>query len=181
MASTSLQLPPSLSRRLVAANARLLNRSRSAKAGTVLDLPVAHGGFDALRGHTHMLLVTYRRDGTPVPTPVWFGQDGDRLYVWTEEEAFKAKRLRRRASALVAPCTPRGAPTGVPVAARGRVLDDAEGRERAAAVIRRSWGPLRRLFERASRPVTGVVYLELVPERRPADGSAPEAPRGSTK
>lgn len=175
MASTAFRLPPSLSRRLVAANARLLNRTRSADAPRVLDLPVRHDGFDALRGHTHMLLVTYRRDGTPVPTPVWFGQDGDRLYVWTEEEAYKAKRLRRDDRALVAPCTPRGAPTGPPIAAVGRVVDDPERRAHAAAVIRASWGPMRRLFERASRPVTGVVYLELAP-----GGDAPEATRAST-
>lgn len=173
MASAAFRLPPSVSRRLVVANKRVLDGARSADATKVLAMPVRHDGFAALRGHTHMLLVTYKRDGTPVPTPVWFGQDGDRLYVWTEEQAYKAKRLRRQGRALVAPCTPRGAPTGLPIAALGHVVDDPAGREHAAAVIRRSWGPLRRLFERASRPVTGVVYLELVPDRQPPAGSEP--------
>ncbi|MBJ7331941.1 MAG: PPOX class F420-dependent oxidoreductase, partial [Solirubrobacteraceae bacterium] len=154
-------------------NKRLLDRTRSGDASRVLTMPVRHVGFDALRGRTHMLLVTYRRDGTPVPTPVWFGQDGDRLYVWTEEHAYKAKRLRRQGRALVAPSTARGAPTGEPIAALGRVIDDAAGRERAAQVIQRSWGPLRRLFERMSRPVTDAVFIELTPDRPMPVGSEP--------
>ena len=33
-------------------------------------------GFDHLEGHKYCLLVTFRRSGEPVPTPVWFGLDG---------------------------------------------------------------------------------------------------------
>jgi hypothetical protein len=44
------------------------------------------------------------------------------------------------------------------------VLDAEDERAHAAETIRGAWGPLRRLFERASRPVTPVVYLELMPD-----------------
>jgi PPOX class probable F420-dependent enzyme len=159
-----MKLPDRFGRALVRTNKRLLDWQRSGEAASILDQPVGHGDFSSLRGHNHMLLVTYRRDGRAVPTPVWFGPDGDRVYVWTEENAYKAKRLRRDPRALVAPCSPRGRPLGPPIAARGRVIEDAAGRDRAAQVIRSSWGPLRRAFERSSRPVTGVVYIELQPE-----------------
>jgi uncharacterized protein len=151
---------------LVTFQARVLDRTRAGSAASILDQEVVHGDFGSLDAHHHCLLVTYKRDGSPVPTPVWFARDADgrRLYVWTEQEAFKAKRLRHDPRALLAPCTSRGAPLGPPIAAHGRVLDtDAEQRH-AADTIRAAWGPLRRLFERASRPVTPVVYLELVPQ-----------------
>lgn len=125
-------------------------------------MSVEYGGFATLRGR-YALLVTYRRDGAAVPTPVWFARDGAKVYVWTEVNAYKAKRLRNDDRALLAPCTARGVPVGNPVAARGRVLADQRERERAAAVIRSSWGLGRRLVERASRPVTDVHYLEFVP------------------
>lgn len=163
------RLPSSLSTRLTRVFKRLLDAARAPQAMDVQQMPVQYGGFADLRGK-YALLVTYKRDGTPVPTPVWFARDHHKLYIWTEINAYKAKRLRNDNRALLAPCTARGIPTGNPVAAKGRVLSEAWEREHAAAVIKSSWGLGRRLLERASRPVTEVHYLEFVP-------ATPEAPR----
>ena len=80
-----------------------------------------------------MLLTTFRRDGTPVPTPVWVmpadpdwpGTAGDRLWVWVNPTAGKVKRLRRNGACEVAPCTVRGEPLGRSVPAVGRVLPES--------------------------------------------------------
>jgi hypothetical protein len=45
------------------------------------------------------LLTTYRRDGTPVPTPLSVAVEGGHAYVRSWETAGKAKRLRRRRAA----------------------------------------------------------------------------------
>jgi uncharacterized protein len=42
-----------------------------ARSGTASD-------FAGLEGHKYALLVTFRRDGTAVPTPVWFALLDDR-------------------------------------------------------------------------------------------------------
>ena len=65
----------------------------------------------------YLSLTTYRRDGTPVSTPVWFVEEDGRLFVITAAHSYKAKRLRRNPAAMVAPCTARGVPQGdaVPV------------------------------------------------------------------
>jgi PPOX class probable F420-dependent enzyme len=60
----------------------------------------------------YLSLTTYRRDGTPVSTPVWFVEEDGRLFVITAASSYKAKRLRRNPAAMVAPCTARGVPTG---------------------------------------------------------------------
>ena len=60
----------------------------------------------------YLSLTTYRRDGTPVSTPVWFVQEDGRLFVITAARSYKAKRLRRNPAAMVAPCTARGVPRG---------------------------------------------------------------------
>lgn len=158
----TVRLPARLSEPLLRAMKRPMNAVRAEDALRVLELPVTHGDFSALTG-THVLLVTYKRDGTPVPSPVWFARDGEELFVWTEVNAFKAKRLRHDERALLAPCSARGVPYGDPVAAVGRVLTDEAERTHAAAVIRRSWGPGRRLFEALSRPMTEVHYLAFTP------------------
>lgn len=150
-----------LSRRLVALAKRPMVASMDESAHTVVDRPVRHTGFDALSGHHHCLLVTYKRDGTPVPAPVWFARDGERLLVWTEVGAYKAKRLRRDPRALIAPCSATGKPLGDPIAARGRILEAEGERAHAARVIRSQWTLWQRAFAFAARPVTEVHYLEF--------------------
>lgn len=157
-----MPLPDRLSVPLMRAMKRPMNAVRDDRALEVLAMPVQRGSFLELRGK-YALLVTYKRDGTPVPSPVWFARDGHRVYVWTEINAFKAKRLRRDPRALLASCTARGVPLGNPVVAKGRILVEEAERRHAAAVIRRSWGPWRRLLVRLSRPVTDVHYLEFTP------------------
>src|SRR5215212_5256428 len=83
-------------------------------------------GFDHLAGHKHCLLVTFRRSGEPVPTPVWFGLDGGRVYARSEERVGKVKRIRANPRVLVAPCDNRGKPLGPAAEGRARILPAAE-------------------------------------------------------
>ena len=77
----------------------------------------------------YLSLTTYRRDGTPVSTAVWFVEEDGRLFVITPAQSHKAKRLRRNPAATVAPCTARGTPKGDPIPVRVEFL--AAGRVRA--------------------------------------------------
>ncbi len=65
-------------------------------------------GLDGLEGHRYCAVVSYKRDGSAVSTPVWFGLSGGRLYFRTLEDSYKLRRIRRRADVLVAPCNPKG-------------------------------------------------------------------------
>jgi uncharacterized protein len=57
-------------------------------------------------------LTTFKRDGTPVVTPVNIVVDGDRAFIRTWATSGKAKRLRHTSRAQMAPSTRRGRPTG---------------------------------------------------------------------
>ncbi|WP_418959925.1 PPOX class F420-dependent oxidoreductase [Streptomyces tritici] len=83
---------------------------------------------DELRRARYVSLTTYRKDGTPVATPVWFAVDGEELYVWTNADSWKVKRLRRDPRVVVAPCDVRGriAEGALTLEGTGRLLD-AEG------------------------------------------------------
>ena len=113
------------------------------------------------------LLTTFRRDGTPVPTPLSVAVDGDHAYVRTYEKAGKSKRLRNNRHVELAPSTTRGTPTGAPVPAEARRLDAAEDRH-AARLLRRKHpllhGILVPLLHRVGRAKTGhTVHFELTP------------------
>ncbi|MEQ4607010.1 PPOX class F420-dependent oxidoreductase [Streptomyces cavourensis] len=56
----------------------------------------------------YVSLTTYRKDGTPVATPVWAAVDGEALYVWTRSDSWKVKRLRNNTAVTVTVCDVRG-------------------------------------------------------------------------
>ena len=55
-------------------------------------------------------LETYKRDGTPVRTPVWFMIDSDIVYVVTREKTGKVKRLKNNQNIRIVPCSFKGKP-----------------------------------------------------------------------
>ncbi len=139
----------------------IYDRVRSPEATAAARAGAATSGFSALRGHKYALLVTYRRSGEPVPTPVWFGLDGDaRLYVRSDADAAKIKRLHADARVLVGPSDARGKPLGPLAAGTGRECAPAE-RDRAEAALRASYGLGRRVYERVIGERTPSTYLEV--------------------
>ena len=60
--------------------------------------------LDELGAGKYLLVTSYRKNGTPVATPVWVVRDGDALGVWTPADSWKVKRIRNRADVLVGPC-----------------------------------------------------------------------------
>ena len=137
-------------------------RGAPADAGTIGQAPHT-GTIEAIAGAKRALLVTYRRDGTPVPTPVWAAPAGGRLYVRSERSSGKVKRLRNDARLLVAPCTVRGKPLGAPLEARARVLSERQEAIGERALARR-YGLGRELFERAMDLLrVDMCFLEITP------------------
>jgi PPOX class probable F420-dependent enzyme len=108
--------------------------------------------FTALAGAKYILLTTFRRDGTPVSTPVWHVVVDGVSYVSTGENVGKVKRIRRSPDVTISACTLRGRPTGPTFAARARILSAAESR-RATRLIRRRFpsGHLVHAVEKAVR------------------------------
>ncbi len=97
--------------------------------------------LDRLGSGKYLLVTTYRKNGTPVATPVWVVRDGDALGVWTVADSWKVKRVRNRADVLVGPCDVRGRPTGEQVPRDGGDLRPRHHRPLPAAArpqVRRS-------------------------------------------
>ena len=65
-----------------------------------------------LEVHKYVSLVTFRKSGATVPTPVWFVLEGGRLYVWTIRTSGKIKRIKNNPKVTFAPCKMDGEPLG---------------------------------------------------------------------
>jgi PPOX class probable F420-dependent enzyme len=85
----------------------------------------------------YISLTTFKKDGTPVSTPVWVVQDEGRLLVWTAASSWKVKRIRHNACVHVAPCSPTGKLRGAEVAARASIVEDTTQVQRLIA--RKYW------------------------------------------
>lgn len=124
----------------------------------------ATGALEPLMRTKTVLLTSYRRDGTPVATPVSLAFDGDRAFFRTWGSAGKAKRLNRNAEVEIAPCTLRGKQTGSAIRARARLLSGDDAKQARHALARRHpllQGLLVPLSHRLMRYRT--MHYELTP------------------
>ena len=138
----------------------ILGRIRHPSASEVT-APQAKG-FGHLHGK-HCLVVSFRRSGDPVPTPVWFGIEGGKVYFRSEERVGKVKRIRANPRVLVAPCDSRGKPLGPASEGRARILPPEE-ESAAEAAIQGNFGAGRKLYEGVAMSVGPAgVYVEVTP------------------
>jgi len=123
--------------------------------------------IDVARSAKTILLTTYKRDGTAVPTPVSVAFDGDRAFFRTFDKAWKTKRLRNNPRVEVAAATLRGRPLGPPVQARATLLEGEQASIAALALARRHrvlQGLLVPLAHRLARYRT--MHYELTAEAK---------------
>jgi PPOX class probable F420-dependent enzyme len=106
--------------------------------------------LEQLSAGKYMLVTSYRKNGTPVATPVWGVRDGDTLGVQTQADSWKVRRIRARGDILVGPCDLRGNPTGDPVPATAEITDAATS-ARYRSLIARKYGIIGRLMILNSR------------------------------
>jgi PPOX class probable F420-dependent enzyme len=93
----------------------------------------------------YVALTTYRRDGTPVTTPVWAAAEGESLYLFSNAAAGKVKRLRNSSRATVAPCTATGKVTGAQLPAEAFNLA-SDQMPKVWRLLTKKYGMAARLF-----------------------------------
>jgi PPOX class probable F420-dependent enzyme len=109
-----------------------------------------------ISGQKYISLTTFRKSGEKVATPVWFGEEGDKLYVMTRSDMGKTKRIRNNPQVTVAPCTMRGKVTGPESAAVARILP-LEEQPHARQTVNRKY-----LLARLTSPFSKAdAFLEI--------------------
>jgi len=112
-----------------------------------------------IRGQKYVSLTTFRRNGVEVPTPVWFGEDGDKLYIQTRSDSGKFKRVRNNPQVRIAPCTVRGKVTGPEFDATARILPEADWPRARKAVTNKYWLARLPIWSKKN------IFLEITPAR----------------
>lgn len=123
--------------------------------------------FSTLNGHQYISLTTFRKNGQPVPTPVWFAHHNGKLVLFTLAGTGKLKRLAHTSRVTVAPCTMNGKLLGEAVAGTARLLTDPDERKSADDTLNRKYGLTKRILNWLNRLRGGSeanrVLIEIAP------------------
>ena len=108
-------------------------------------------------------LETYKKDGTPIRTPVWFVIDTDLIYVITRDSTGKVKRLRNNQDVRVVPCSFKGEAKNEWVKGKTQMITGEEA-DKAIKLRKKKYGMSARLIGLfTSQKGNLVVYsIELI-------------------
>ena len=96
-------------------------------------------------GQKYLSLMTFRKSGQGVATPVWFAAEGGECFVYSLAEAGKIKRIRNNPRVRMAPCDVRGRLRGEWRDGIARILDGEEA-VRADNLLNAKYGWQKRLL-----------------------------------
>jgi PPOX class probable F420-dependent enzyme len=114
-----------------------------------------------LQEHKYINLETYKRNGTPVQTPVWFVTDNEQVFVMTTENTGKVKRIKNNPNVRIMPCGMRGESKGDWIEARARFADSSET-EKAITLRNKKYGfraKIVGMFIRKDKPVVLAIQV----------------------
>jgi len=123
-----------------------------------------------IRGARYVSLTSFKRDGTPVPVPVWIAPLADgRAGFTTDAGSFKVRRIRQNPAVELRPCDVRGrvAAGAAAVPATAAVVDAGPDHDLVHRAVAEKYGiqftlvhlggRLKRLVGRDAPPVTAIV------------------------
>jgi len=99
----------------------------------------------AFAGQKYISLMTFRKNGLGVATPVWFAEESGVFFVYSLADAGKIKRIRNDPRVRLAPCSMRGRLKGEWVEATARILEGPEAAH-ANDLLDAKYGWVKRLL-----------------------------------
>lgn len=103
--------------------------------------------LDVFKNQSYLNLETTRKSGQAVSTPVWFVERDGALYVRTEAQASKVKRIRNNPQVRIVPCGSRGELKGEWVEASAQLVEDGATSEKINSMLNKKYGLLKAAFD----------------------------------
>ena len=121
-------------------------------------------------------LRSFKRDGGPVDTPVWFAIVDDRVVIFTDGTSYKVKRIRRNPKVELARCGMRGELFGPWLPGTCRPVEsDSEFIKRSYEALNEKYGLMMRLgtfFSTLAGRVKRRLILEVTMDAAAAGAQA---------
>lgn len=124
---------------------------------------MSEANLTAFANEKYLSLMTFKKDGSGVATPVWFVETDGTIYVYTLADAWKVKRIRNNPRVQIAPCDIRGKLKGEWVEARARIVAESEATT-AHQLLDKKYGWMKKignLFSRLRKRERKVIAINV--------------------
>ena len=106
-------------------------------------------------------LITFRKDNTPVQTPVWLSSLEDCLVVTTNLNAGKVKRIRNNGLATIYVTNQSGSEKlSEAIDVKASIIDNEKEKQLGIKSIQKKYGPMAKVFMRGPDEVRAIIKLE---------------------
>ncbi len=106
-------------------------------------------------------LITFRKDNTPVQTPVWLSSLEDCLVVTTNLNAGKVKRIRNNGLATIYVTNQSGSEKlSEEVDVKASIIDNEKEKQLGIKSIQKKYGAMAKVFMRGPDEVRAIIKLE---------------------
>ena len=85
--------------------------------------------LEEIESEKYISVETYRKNGDPVRTPVWFTIKNNQIFVVTRDQTGKVKRLKNNTQVKIATCTIKGKIKGKWVSGVAEILDEEKTKD----------------------------------------------------
>jgi PPOX class probable F420-dependent enzyme len=108
----------------------------------------------------YISLITYKKNGDPIATQVWFVEADEKLYVVTLQGRYKFKRIKNNPSVKIAPASMRGKPRGDYLDGTARILSDAESKP-IVVLFKKKYRMFKMMFKESREGEKKSFFIEL--------------------
>ena len=122
--------------------------------------------FATLGDAQYIALETFRKNGDGVITPVWVAGENGNLYVWTDANSWKVKRIRNNGRVRVAVSDARGNVEGDWIEASATIASTEAEIKATERRLSKKYGFMFHIFSIMGRfRRTSRTSIEITPER----------------
>ncbi len=127
--------------------------------------PGCYSAAMTLQDNSYISLMTFRRSGAEVKTPVWFASMDDHIhYCFSAAAAGKVKRLRNSSNARIATCDARGGSPGEWISCNAYLVQDENEINKAYELLVVKYGWQMRMtnfFSRLSGRISNRAIIRI--------------------
>ena len=106
-------------------------------------------------------LVTFKKDGSKVTTPVWVAQQNNSLVVTTGNNAGKVKRIRNNGKAIIYTTNQSGSKKlSEELEVKGSILSDEDLKTEAITILKKKYGMMAKMMLKGPNENRAIIVLE---------------------
>ena len=108
----------------------------------------------------YISLITYKKNGDPIATQVWFVENDNKIYVVTLQGRYKIKRIRSNPSVKIAPSGIRGKPKVEYNDGMARILSDNDSKP-IIELFKKKYRMFKMMFKEDREGEKKSVFIEI--------------------